>query len=210
MPPVKIFLCEHDAEKRNYLNTLLGGYGHCLVVGASGGGQAAIGQAVATEPDLVIIDLALPDMPGVEAVRQITAALPTAQVLVYTAEEDEEQLFAVLAAGASGYLLKDTAPHRLVEAVEEVMAGGAPLSPRIARKVVGFFCHHSAKLARALSERELEVLRYLAEGQPIRAIAEHVFLTEDGVKKNLHKIYHKLKVANGKEAVIKAIKERIV
>jgi DNA-binding NarL/FixJ family response regulator len=210
MAPIKIILCEDDAEKREYLNTLMKGYGDFEVVGAFEQGEAAVEQAAALSPDVVIMDIELPGISGIESARQLKEAIPDTHIIMYTIFEDDDKLFDSLCAGASGYLLKKSPPHRLVESVKEVMEGGSPMSPGIARKVVQHFHQNPRKLEYPLNERELSILRLLAEGLPIKTIAGEVFLSTDGVKKNLKNIYLKLHVSCGKEAVAKAIRERIV
>lgn len=210
MPPIKILLCEDDTEKRNYLHLLMRGYDAFEVVGVFDRGETVIEQVAVLVPDVVIMDIELPGISGIESTRLIKEALPEVHIVMYTIYEDEDKLFDSLCAGASGYLLKKTPPHYLVEAIREVMDGGSPMSPGIARKVIRYFYQRPGKLKYPLSERELEVLKYLVKGLSIKAIAGNVFLSIDGVKKNLKNIYLKLHVSCGREAVVKAIHERIV
>jgi DNA-binding NarL/FixJ family response regulator len=210
MPSIKILLCEDDAEKRNYLFMLIQGCEPFEVVGAFEDGEQAVARAAGLEPDVVIMDVELPGISGIESTRQMKELLPDVHVIMYTVYEDEHKLFDSLCAGASGYLLKKTAPHRLLEGIKEVMEGGSPMSPGIARKVIRHFHQNPGRQEYALCDRELEILKHLVEGLPIKVIAERVFLSIDGVKKNLKNIYFKLHVSCGKEAVAKAIREKIV
>jgi DNA-binding NarL/FixJ family response regulator len=210
MTPIKILLCDDDAEKRQYLQILLEGFGVFTVVGSFGCGEAAAGQATSLRPEVVLMAIDLPDISGIECTRRIKKALPDAHVIMYTVYEDDDILFEALRAGASGYLLKETPPHRLAEALHEVITGGGPLSPGMACKLIRHFHQNPGKPAYPLTSREMEVLGYLVQGLSIRGISEKIFLTEDGVKKNLKNIYHKLKVRTGKQAIIKAVRERIL
>ncbi len=210
MPPFTILICEDSTEKRDYLQLLLKGYGDFELAGAFATGEEAVANAAKLAPDVVIMDIELPGISGIESTRLIKETLPEAHIIMYTVYEDEDKLFDSLCAGASGYLLKQTPPHRLVESITEVMEGGSPMSPGIANKLVKYFNQLPAKEEYRLCERELNILKLLVEGLPIKVIAEKVFLSIDGVKNNLRNIYRKLHVSCGKEAVAKAIRERIV
>lgn len=210
MTPIRILICEDDAEKRSHLCQLLRGYEDFEVVGEFELGEDAIHNAPELAPDVVIMDIELPGISGVESTAQIKAQRPEAQIIMYTVFEDDDKLFESLCSGASGYLLKKTPPHRLVEAIQEVMEGGSPMSPGIARKVIQHFHPNPRKQEYPLCERELNILKLLVEGLPIKAIAGKVFLSIDGVKNNLRNIYRKLHVSSGKEAVAKAVRERLV
>lgn len=210
MPPIKILICEDDIEKRNYLRLLIQGYDTFEVVGEFEDGETTAAQVARLAPDVVIMDIELPGISGIESTRLIKESLPEVQIIMYTIYEDADKLFDSLCAGASGYLLKKTPPHRLIEAIQEVMDGGSPMSPAIARKVTRHFQQPPRKLEYPLNNRELEILKLLVEGLPTKIIAGRVFLSEDGVKKNLKNIYYKLHVSCGKEAVAKAVRERIV
>jgi len=210
MSPIKILICEDDAEKRNYLRLLLQGQHGYELCGEFERGEAAVAAVATLCPDVVIMDIQLPGISGIESTKLIKEAQPDTYIIMYTVYEDEDTLFEALCAGASGYMLKKTAPQRLIDSIQEVMDGGSPMSPGIARKVMHHFHRTSKKSSYPLTERELEVLKLLVEGLPIKVIAAKVFLSEDGVKKNLKNIYNKLHVTCGKEAVVKAIRERIV
>ncbi len=210
MPPIRILICEDSAEKREYLLQLLRGYDDFDVVGdyATGGEGAALASRL--NPDVVIMDIEMPGISGIEATRLIKEQLPHTHIIMYTVYEDDDKLFNSLCAGASGYLLKKTPPHKLVDAITEVMEGGSPMSPGIARKVIERFHQTGKQTDYPLCEREIGILKHLVDGLPIKVIAGEVHLSEDGVKKNLANIYKKPHVACGKEAVAKAIRERIV
>lgn len=209
MKPISILICEDSPEKRGYLHLLQQEPGFTLA-GEFRRGEDAIAGAVKYCPDVVIMDIQLSGISGIESTRLIKERRPDTQIIMYTACEEEDILMEALYAGASGYLLKKTPLHRLIDSIYEVMDGGSPMSPRITRKLIRHLYRPVRKAAYPLSARELQVLALLVEGLPIKVIAGKVFLSEDGVKKNLKNIYNKLHVSCGKEAVVKAIRERIV
>lgn len=210
MPPLKILICEDSTEKRDYLRLLFNGCEDFELLGAFGTGEEAIANAARLCPDVVIMDIELPGISGIESTWLIKEALPQTHIIMYTVYEDDEKLFDSLCAGADGYLLKKTPPDQLAKAITEVMEGGSPMSPGIAHRVMQYFHKLPKKTDYNLCERELNILKQLVEGLPIKVIAGKVFLSIDGVKNNLRNIYRKLHVSCGKEAVAKAIRERIV
>jgi DNA-binding NarL/FixJ family response regulator len=140
----------------------------------------------------------------------IKEARPQTSVIMYTVFEDDEKLFECLCAGANGYLLKKTQPGRLFDAIQEVLEGGAPMSPVIARKVLNTFQVKETSNKYNLSPREIEVLQWLNKGYSIKVIAAEMNLAFDTVRSHLKNIYQKLHVNCGKEAIAKALSERIV
>lgn len=180
---------------------VVGDYGRC--------DEAATVVRVYT-PDVVLMDIDMPGENGIEGVRFIKETRPETAVIMYTVFEDDEKLFQCLCAGANGYLLKKTPPAKLFDAIKEVLEGGAPMSPTIARKVLLRFQDRPATNKYDLSPREIEVLQWLSKGYSIKAIAAEMFLAFDTVRAHLKNIYRKLHVNCGKEAIAKAISERIV
>ncbi len=162
--------------------------------------------------DVVLADIGLPGMSGIEGVRRLRALRPETQVLMLTVHDDDEHVFDAIRAGASGYLLKDTPPARVLEAIAEVYAGGAPMTPAIARKVVATF--RAAAPAEAvptiLSPREKDVLRLLAEGHSYKTAAVQLGLGLDTVRYHIRHIYEKLHVHSKSEAVLKATRARLL
>jgi len=210
MPPFKILICEDSADKREYLRLLLGGCDDFHLTGAFVTGEDAVAAAHDLAPDVIIMDIELPGISGIECTRLIKEKLPHTHIIMYTVYEDDEKLFDSLCAGASGYLLKKTPPDQLAKAIKDVMEGGSPMSPGIAQRVMQYFHKLPRKTDYHLCDRELNILRHLVDGLPIKNIAVEVCLSEDGVKKNLANIYKKLHVSCGKEAVAKAVREGIV
>jgi len=162
------------------------------------------------EPDVVLMDIDMPGTSGVEGVKQIKEARPQTAVIMYTVFENDEKLFACLCSGANGYLLKKTSPARLFDAIEEVMEGGAPMSPSIARKVLDSFNQKKQTQQYDLSQREIEVLQLLVKGHSTKVIASTLFVSFETVRSHLKNIYNKLHVNCGKEAIAKVLSERII
>jgi two-component system, NarL family, nitrate/nitrite response regulator NarL len=192
MRPIKIMLCEDDAEKRRYLQILLKRHAVFDLVGTFGEGEAAVAAAEELRPEVVLMDLKLPDLSGIEATQRIKAASPETHVVIYTEYEDEEKIYAALLAGASGYLLKKTPPMRLAEAIREVVEGGAPLSPGIARRLLKFL-EEQAKRERSASEqraaadegfteRQRLIVQRLTEGHSYKQIAEELACSVEALR----------------------------
>ena len=156
-------------------------------------------------PDVVLMDIQLPGLSGIDCVRTLKASVPEVQFLMLTVYEDSEQIFQSLQAGASGYLLKRTASAQLLEGIRDVHAGGSPMNSHIARKVVQFFNQRqkAAPELESLTVREKEVLELLARGQMYKEIATKLGITLDTVRKHLQSTYQKLHVHSRTEAVVK-------
>ena len=162
------------------------------------------------QPDVVLMDIDMPGESGIKGVALIKEARPDTAVIMYTVFEDDEKLFQCLCAGANGYLLKKTPPAKLFDAIQEVLEGGAPMSPSIARKVLNTFKTRPESNNYQLSPRKIEVLQWLIKGYSIKIIASEMNLAFDTVRSHLKNIYQKLHVNCGKEAIAKALNERIV
>lgn len=161
------------------------------------------------QPDVVLMDIDMPGIGGIAGVRAVKSARPQTLVIIYTVFEDEEKLFQCLCAGANGYLLKKTDPARLLDAIREVLDGGAPMSPSIARKVLNSFDRQKNAEYR-LSAREMEVLQLLTKGYSTKMIAAELSVAFDTARFHLKNIYAKLHVSCSKEAIALALKERIL
>ncbi len=182
---------------------LVASYPHCLNV---------IDNVKETRPDVVLMDIDMPGIDGIEGVRQISKNFPHLQILMLTTFDDDEKVFAAIKAGAGGYILKNAAPKSLVNAISEVNDGGAPLTPGIARKVLNQFhqlAPEETKEDYRLSIREKEVLSLLVDGHSYKMIAGKLNITYDTVRAHIKKIYEKLHVASMTEAVAKAINKKL-
>lgn len=165
----------------------------------------------ALQPDVVLMDINIPGKNGIEAVKEIKEHFPKVQVCMQTVFEDDDKVFASLCAGASGYILKNTPPDKLLQAIREVADGGAFFTPSIAKKVLFNFQQQPQTTGFVqLTEREKEVLKALVDGLGYKQIADRVFLSVHTVHTHLRNIYEKLHVNSKSEAVAKALKNRLV
>jgi DNA-binding NarL/FixJ family response regulator len=175
----------------------------CLKVYASA--KEALEKIPKEPPDVVLMDINMDEMDGIECTRLLKAAAPKVQILMLTVYEDTDRIFRALASGASGYILKRTAPSKLLDAIQEVHAGGSPMSGPIARKVVQFFQPNSPprKESEDLSTRERQVLQYLAQGYAYKQIGDELGVSMDTTRTYIRRIYEKLHVHSRTEAVVR-------
>ncbi|MEO8960730.1 MAG: response regulator transcription factor [Ginsengibacter sp.] len=168
-------------------------------------------QVTMLAPQLVIMDIDMPGMSGTDGVAQIKEINPEILIVMHTVFEDDVKLFAALCAGANGYLLKKTSPEKFIEYLHEVLEGGAPMSPGIARKVMGVFSQkNNTTPLFNISTREIDILNHLAKGYSYKQIASELTISINTVRKHCQHIYDKLHVSCGTEAVVKALKLKIV
>ena len=167
--------------------------------------EEALREIPKHQPDIVLMDIQLPDISGIECTARLKQLMPSIQIIMVTVYEDTERIFKALRAGACGYLLKRCTPEELISAIREVRQGGAPMSREIARKVIVSFQEPvtTAAEVEGLSQREREILELLAAGFPNKKIAAHVGLTDGTVRWHLRHVYHKLHVRSRTEAVLK-------
>jgi len=207
---VHIALFEDNDKLRESLAYLIENTGMYKVVGSYNNCNDAATVARVYQPDVVLMDIDMPGDSGIKGVAAIKEARPETAVIMYTVFEDEDKLFQALCAGANGYLLKKTPPARLFDAIAEVLEGGAPMSPAIARKVLGTFQARTTTNLYDLSDREMSVLHLLIKGYSIKMISSELNVAFDTVRSHLKNIYQKLHVNSGKEAIVKALREKIV
>jgi DNA-binding NarL/FixJ family response regulator len=202
---INVAIVEDNRGTRESLTELLGRSTGLRCVGDHGSGEEALKDLPAQKPDVVLMDINLPGMTGVECVSKLKEQLPKLQILMLTTYEESDLIFASLRAGASGYLLKNMLPAELIQAVEQVHAGGAPMSMQIARKVVNHFqqIQHPANEVEKLTKRELEILTLLAKGYLYKEIGDQLGITLSTVRAHLHAIYEKLHVQSRTQAVVK-------
>jgi DNA-binding NarL/FixJ family response regulator len=174
--------------------------------------ETALERVVVDAPDVLLADIALPGMTGIEGVRRIHQLMPDLPILMLTVHEDSDLVFSAVCAGACGYLLKETPPERLLEGIRELHQGGAPMSPGIARKVVLMFQKATPPRDEGvlLSARQIEILRMLAEGHSYKACAATLDLGIDTVRSHVRKIYERLHVHSRSEAVWKALQRGLI
>lgn len=208
--PVSIIIFEDSEQLRHSLVTLLNNSEGYKVTGDYDNVIDAANIIRRQRPDVVIMDIDLPEKSGIEGVRIIKEAKPETFVIMYTMFEDDEKLFNSLCAGANGYILKKTSPYKLFEAINEVMEGGAPMSPSIAKRVLQTFQNKSAATQYHLSQRETEILHLLIKGYSIKLIAAELKIAFDTTRAHLRNIYRKLHVNCGKEAIAKVLSQKII
>lgn len=218
MSNIKVVLFDDNNQLRDSFAMLLkvtedidlvGSFDHCSEV---------ISIIQERQPDVVIMDIDMPGMNGIDGVKLIRKSFPQVNILMQTVFDDVEKVFAAIKAGAGGYILKNAVSNNILEAIRDVYTGGAPMSPSIARKVLLYFQSDpgqqvkddlTAKEAYHLSSREKEVLALLVQGFPYKMIADKLFITYSTVRAHMTKIYEKLHVGSMTEAVAMAINEKL-
>jgi DNA-binding NarL/FixJ family response regulator len=204
---IQVALVEDDDDIRQTLALLIDGSDGFRCSGAYADVESALAGLPADPPDVVLLDIQLPGESGIDALPKLKAALPATDVVMLTIHRDDELVFRALKAGATGYLVKDAGTDRILDALREVSAGGAPMSSSIARMIVGSFRQAQES---PLSPRETEVLAELCRGRSYRRIAETLFISEDTVHFHIKNIYRKLQVHSKSAAVAKALRDRLV
>ncbi|MGI8966971.1 MAG: response regulator transcription factor [Limisphaerales bacterium] len=202
--PIKVAIVEDDAKVRESLAILINGAESFCCIGAFPSGEVALRQIPQDWPDVVLMDINLVQMSGIECVAILKARRPQLHVIMLTAHEDNELIFNSLKAGASGFLIKRTPHAEILEAIGDVQRGGSPMTGSIARQVVQYF--HQKQPANEelnLSARELEVLTLLSRGYQYKEIAGILFISIPTVRNHLQNIYQKLHVRSRTEAVVK-------
>ena len=203
--PISVSIVEDSLGTRESLRELLGRAPGLCCVGAHANGEEALRQIPAENPDVVLMDINLPGMSGIECVAQLRERLPRTQVLMLTTYEESDLIFDSLRNGAKGYLLKNMPAAEIAQAVEQVHSGGAPMSMQIARRVVDHFqkLKHQSSEMDNLTRREQEILALLAKGYLYKEIADHLGITLSTVRAHLHTVYEKLHVQSRTEAVVR-------
>lgn len=208
---IAVVLVDDHAIVRQGLRTYLELQPDIEVVGEASDGREAIGVVRDTLPDIVLMDLVMPNSDGVEATRAITGMAPSTRVIVLTSFSEDEKVFASIKAGAQGYLMKDVLPSDLVKAIRTVYKGEAQLDPEIARKLMHEFTNPQPTAPRHdLTERELEVLRLIAHGKTNKDISEDLVLSEKTVKTHVSNILQKLHLSDRTQAAVYALRQKIV
>lgn len=205
MAPINVGIVEDSSAFRTKLRDFINTSGDLRCTCVCADGATAMTEIPPNAPDVVLMDLQLPDCSGVDCTFRLKQALPKTQFMIFTVHEDSEQIFRALSAGASGYLLKRTPPDGVVAAIRDLHRGGAPMSSEIARKVVQYFRAKPPRPAEqhGLSPRQEEILKLLAQGLVPKEIAEKLGISVETVRSYLKLIYQKLHVRSRTEAVIK-------
>lgn len=216
--PIRVLLVDDHAIVRKGLQALLAEIDDIEVVGEAGNGEESIAQAALLRPDVILMDIVMPTMDGIEATRQITQRQPEARVLALTSFAGDDQVFPAIKAGALGYLLKDSDPAALIQAIRKVHNGEPSLNPRIARKLLHELGRPSSEERASserrsipspdpLTEREVEVLRFVAQGLGNQQIAAELSIAEVTVRSHVSHILDKLHLANRVQATLYALRE---
>ncbi len=211
---IRILLYEDNRDLREGMTFLLQATPTLELVGAFPDTGNLEMQVPGLKPDVILMDIDMPGRTGIEATPVVKAIRPDTQVLMLTVFEDEDKIFQAIRNGASGYLLKRTPPTEIIAAIHDVHKGGSPMTSSIARRVLQFFqqqpSNHQPKADYDLSPRELDILKSLVKGYSYKLIADEHFISIDTVRSHIRHIYEKLQVNSKTEAVLKALKERIV
>ncbi len=210
---IRIAIVEDEKHLLNSLSMLLNGAETLEVVGCFITGEEALEKIPGVNPNVVIVDLGLPVISGIGVIKELKGLNPLINTLVHTVCEDKKHLFAALKAGASGYLLKDSDLGEMIQAIEEVHNGCSFMSPKVAKYVTEYFYEMGVEEANEdffLTERAKEILRGIADGLTDKKLAERLFISPHTVRSHIRKIYEKLHVHSGAEAVSKAMRKGIL
>ena len=212
METIKVLIVDDHTVVRDGLTTMLGREKDFTVVGEAQNGLEAVERARELEPDVILMDLRMPELDGVEAMRRIRSQDPEVRFIVLTTYDTDEYIFDAIEAGAKGYLLKDASREDLFQAVRAVHGGESLIQPDVAARVLDRFAQLSrqATPADVISEREVEVLRLMATGAANKAIAAELSISESTVKTHVANIFQKLDVSGRTDAVTKALRKRII
>lgn len=210
---IRVAIFEDNKLVREALEAILNGTPGFTCCGISADGNHWEEDIKRSRPDVVLMDIEMPGLNGIEVTQHIIDLFPDIKILIQTVFNDSDKIFQALCAGASGYILKNDPPHKYLEAINEVYNGGAPISASVAKKVLGFFANKNVVLTAPgstdyqLSDREKEILHLMVEGDNYKTIADKSFISYETVRTHVKHIYRKLHVASRSEAVMKAIQQ---
>ena len=208
---IRVAIFEDNKLVRDALQAILNGTGGFNCTGVFSDGNRWEQDIKRSQPDVVLMDIEMPGLNGIELTGLIVEAFPEIKILIQTVFNDNEKIFQALCAGASGYILKNDPPYKYLDSINEVYTGGAPISSAVAKRMLGFFSNRNVILVSPgntdfqLSEREKEILHLMVEGHNYKSIAERSFISYETVRTHVKHIYKKLHVASRSEAVMKAI-----
>lgn len=206
---IKVAIVDDKRDIREGLEIIINNAEDYQCIGTFNDAESAIDEIPIIKPDVVLMDISLPKMSGIGCVKVLKEQMPDLDIIMLSVHDDNEYIFESLRAGAYGYLTKNVFPSKLLASIKEVNNGGSPMSANIARKVVSSF-NNFRNPTPNLTKRESEVLDLLCKGKSYKVIANALFISPDTVRYHLKNIYKKLHVNSKYEAVIKALKDRIV
>jgi DNA-binding NarL/FixJ family response regulator len=211
-PTLKVGIIEDQPKIREGLRALIDGTEGYRCVGTFGTMEEALAKVDHELPDVVLVDIGLPGMSGIEGTRRMKDRHPGLAVLMLTVYDDDRRIFDAMCAGACGYLLKKTPPARLLESLKEVVGGGAPMSPEVARRVVALFreIRPPEQADYQLTPHEIRILTLLVEGHSYKTAADELDVSINTIRFHMRSIYDKLQVHSKSEAVSKALRNRII
>lgn len=204
---IHVAIVEDDHDIRQTLALIIDGTPGYICEHAYEDCETAIGGIQQHKPDVVLMDINLPGMTGIDGVKKLKVKMPDLDVIMLTIQVDDHSVFESICAGATGYLIKSTPPAQLLHAIKEVSEGGSPMSTQIARKVLQSFRRSTDSV---LTDRETEILRELCDGQNYKVIAEKLFVSGHTVRTHIKNIYKKLHVNSRAEAVRRALKDKLI
>lgn len=204
---IYVTIIEDDDDIRDSLAILINGTANFHCTKNYRDCESALPRILKSPPDVILMDIGLPGISGIEGIRRLKHHYPDMNILVFTVHRDSRLVFEALCAGACGYLTKDTEPAKLLDAIEEAFKGGAPMTTHIARMVVESF---KTSPHASLTPRETQVLSNLCEGMSYKMIAETLSISEETVRRHIKNIYKKIEVSSKSEAVAKAIQKKFV
>jgi DNA-binding NarL/FixJ family response regulator len=212
---IRVLVADDHALFRQALRGILSTEPDLELIGEAGDGEEAVRMATELVPDVVLMDVRMPKLAGIEAARTISTELPTTKIVMLTVSDEDSDLFEAIKAGASGYLLKEVDPAEIADAVRQIHAGQSLLSPAVASKLVSEFAALSKRadekaLRPSLTDRELEVLQLAADGLTNRQIGRRLGISENTVKNHIRNILEKLHLHSRMEAVLYAVREELI
>ncbi|MFB6290945.1 MAG: response regulator [Candidatus Bipolaricaulia bacterium] len=207
--PIKLVIVDDHRVVRSGVKALIETEPELEVIGEAGDGREAVTKVKSHGPDVVLMDLVMPEMDGVEATSKITKLSPAPKILILTSFSEEERIIQAIKAGASGYLIKDASPNELVQAIKDVYNGESTLDPKVAGTVLRSVQSEPEASSEDLTDREIEVLELLAEGLPNEDIAEKLYISERTVRSHVSNILGKLDLSNRTQAALYAVREGI-
>lgn len=207
---MRLIIVEDDPILLESLKLILGGEAGITVAGAFGSAEDALRALRKSSPEVMLTDLGLPGMSGIELIKKAKDDMPSLEIMTHTVFEDRENVFAAIKAGASGYILKGSSPREIVEAIHEIHKGGAPMSPKIARKVIHEFQDENVEDQYILSQRERDVVKCIEQGLSYKEISLRLKISSHTVHTHIKNIYEKLQAKDRGEALVKARKTGII